>query len=68
VAKLAERHGVAPEAIVLAWLMRHPAGIQPVIGTMNPERIRACCRAVDVELGREDWYRLYTAARGKRLP
>jgi predicted oxidoreductase len=68
VAKMAARYGVAPEAIVLAWLMRHPAGIQPIIGTMNLERIRACCRAVDLEMDRADWYRLYLAARGKRLP
>jgi predicted oxidoreductase len=44
------------------------AGIQPIIGTMNVDRMRACCRAVGVELDRGDWYRLYLAARGQRLP
>lgn len=68
VAELAEQHGVAPEAIVLAWLLRHPAGIIPIIGTMNPDRIRACCRAVEVEMSREEWYRLYVAVRGRSVP
>jgi predicted oxidoreductase len=68
VANLAERHGCSREAIVLAWLLRHPAGIQPVIGTRNPQRIRACCEADGVVLTREEWYELFVAARGKNLP
>ncbi|MDX1605849.1 MAG: aldo/keto reductase, partial [Candidatus Competibacterales bacterium] len=68
VAALAADHQVSAEAIVLAWLLRHPAGIQPLIGTLNPARIAACCAADRVELSREDWYRLYTAARGEVLP
>ncbi len=65
---MAAQKAVSPEAIVLAWLMRHPAGIQPVIGTSRPERIRACAEALQVELSREEWYSLYIASRGKRLP
>ena len=53
---------------VIAWLLRHPAGIQAVIGTTNPARIRACARATQIQLSREDWYRLYVAARGQPLP
>lgn len=68
VAKLAAEYQVSAEAIVLGWLMRHPAGIQPVIGTVNPERIRACSQAVDVQLSREHWYALYVASRGQPLP
>ena len=56
------------EAIVLAWLMRHPMGIQPVIGSTNPERIRACHQAETVHLSREQWYQLYVSARGRALP
>ncbi|MBG9791555.1 aldo/keto reductase [Paenibacillus dendritiformis] len=65
---MAREKGTTREAIILAWLMRHPAGIQPVIGTSNPERIRACAEAVNVTLTREEWYALYVSSRGRALP
>ncbi len=68
VRKLAEEHAVSPEAITLAWLMRHPAHIQPVVGVTHTGRIQACAAAPEVVLSREDWYRLYEAARGVELP
>ena len=55
---------MSAEAIVLAWLLHHPARIQPIIGTVNPKRIEASCRAVDVVLSKEEWYRLYRVGRG----
>lgn len=68
VAVLAEQHGTSREAIALAWLLRHPADIQPLVGTTNIDRLRACCQADAVSLSREDWYRLYSAARTVPLP
>jgi predicted oxidoreductase len=68
VQRLAGDRGVSPEAIVLAWLMRHPAKIQPVVGTTNVARIRACAQAGEVVLSREEWYALYVSARGVGLP
>lgn len=68
VAALADEYNVPREAIVLAWLMRHPANIQPIIGTTNIERIKACARATEVSLTREQWYQLYVTSRGERLP
>ncbi|MGF7033303.1 putative oxidoreductase [Paenibacillus mucilaginosus] len=68
VAELAEARGVPREAVVLAWLMRHPAGIQPVLGTVKPQRIADCAEALKVELTREEWYSLYVSSRGERLP
>ncbi|CAH8710722.1 aldo/keto reductase [Paenibacillus thiaminolyticus] len=65
---MANEKDTTPEAIILAWLMRHPAGIQPVIGTANPERIRACGEAVNITLTREEWYTLYVSSRGRALP
>jgi predicted oxidoreductase len=62
---LAKKKGVGMDAILLAWLMRHPARIQPVIGTTKPERIREACAADGVELTREEWYELLTAGRGR---
>lgn len=68
VQKLAEEKGTTPEAVVLSWLMTHPAAIQPVIGTVNPKRIAACKDADKLELTRKEWYDLYVSSRGVRLP
>ena len=66
--QLADAKGVTPEAIQLAWLLRHPAGIQPIVGTTDPVRLVACAAADEVPLSREEWYALFTAARGGRVP
>lgn len=68
VAHLAREKDTSLEAIVLGWLLRHPAPIQPVIGTTRPARIAASALADAVELSREEWYRLFIAARGGPLP
>lgn len=68
VSRLAEQKAVPKEAIALAFLLRHPAKIQPVIGTTNPARIAASARACEIELSREEWYELYVAGRGAALP
>ncbi len=64
---IAEKHGVSNTTIALAWLLRHPAKMQPVTGTMNLERIVECAKAADVYLTREEWYEIYLAA-GNTLP
>jgi predicted oxidoreductase len=68
VAELAEARSVSKEAILIAWLLRHPARIQPIIGTTNPVRIAGACQAEDLELTREEWYLLFTAGRGGPVP
>lgn len=68
VAEYARTRGVPREAIVLAWLLKHPAKIVPVLGTTNPERLAACAKAFEVELSREEWYRLFETARGRPMP
>ncbi|MCL1045337.1 aldo/keto reductase [Shewanella electrodiphila] len=68
VARLAADYGVSKEAILLAWLMQHPAQIQPVIGTTNLQRISACQQAISLKLSREHWYALYVSAKGEELP
>ncbi|MBD2870315.1 aldo/keto reductase [Paenibacillus arenilitoris] len=65
--EVAEKHGVSNTTIAIAWLLRHPARMQPVTGTMNVERLRDCCRASEVQLSREDWYGILRAA-GNVLP
>lgn len=66
--KIAKEHGVTRTEIALAWLLQHPSGIIPIVGTTKPERISQAVKADEVELGREDWYRLMVLARGENLP
>ena len=70
VAETAAAMGTTVEAILLGWLMRHPAGIAPVIGSANPDRIRACAQAsrVAAEMTRVQWYGLWVTARGSNIP
>jgi predicted oxidoreductase len=68
VAEMARQKGVSREAILAGWILRHPAKIQVIIGTTQPERIGAACQGDGVELSRDEWYRLYTAGRGEELP
>lgn len=65
--ELAEKKGVTNTAIAIAWILRHPAKIQPIVGTMNPERLKQIEKASSVELTREEWYELYRSA-GNKLP
>lgn len=70
VEEMANEKETTNEAIVLGWLMRHPALIQPVIGTINPIRIQNCQDAIRQSeiMTREEWYRLYTSSRGHKMP
>lgn len=64
---IASAHGVTRAVVALAWLMRHPARVMPIVGSTRPDRIREAARAADFELSREDWYRLLIAAQGQPL-
>lgn len=68
VKQIANRTSTNPNAVVLAWLMKHPLGIQAVIGSTQTARIDACLQASKVELSREDWYALLQASRGQEIP
>lgn len=61
-AELAKKKDTTPSAIALAWLLRHPAGIVPIIGASNPEHVIDNCSADRVLLSREEWYILFSAA------
>jgi predicted oxidoreductase len=65
---IAKERGASRTVIALAWLLRHPARVIPVVGSNNPDRIREAATATELELTREEWYRLFTAARGEPLP
>lgn len=68
VARIAAEMGAEPAAVVLAWLLRHPAGIVPVVSSANPERIATFDSATRLRLSREQWHELYVATRGRPLP
>jgi predicted oxidoreductase len=65
--ELAEVKGVTNSAIAIAWILRHPARMQPIVGTTNLQRLRDICKASAVELTRKEWYDLYLSA-GNKLP
>ncbi|WP_349409369.1 aldo/keto reductase [Pseudalkalibacillus sp. SCS-8] len=65
--EFADKYSVTDSAIAIAWILRHPANIQPVVGTMNPKRMTDIAKASDIKLTRQEWYELYRAA-GNDLP
>lgn len=65
--ELAQQHNVPQAAIAIAWILRHPAHMQVLLGSMSPEHLREMTLADTVELTREEWYKLYQAA-GYTLP
>lgn len=66
--KLADAHKTSREAIAVAWLLRHPAGIQPVIGTLDAERLVKTALADKATISRIEWYRLMSVALGSVVP
>jgi predicted oxidoreductase len=65
--EIAAAHGITPTGVAVAWITRHPAKMQVVLGTTKPERVRECVAGAGVELSRPQWYRLLQAA-GYILP
>lgn len=65
--EIAAKYGITSTGLAIAWLLRHPAKMQPVIGTTTPARIKEVCHASDVVITHDEWYDLYKSA-GKRLP
>ncbi|CAM3634547.1 aldo/keto reductase [Marinicrinis lubricantis] len=65
--EIAAKYSVSNTTIAIAWLLRHPAKMQPVIGTMNIGRLKDSCKASEIHLTREEWYEIYRAA-GNVLP
>ena len=64
---VAQGYGTTPLAVALAWLMRHPSKIVPILGSIRPEAIKEATKADEIELDRDNWYRILRAAQGKKL-
>jgi predicted oxidoreductase len=68
-AELAPKYNDAtPSQLAVAWLLAHPSGIVPLVGSNNPEHIKEAVGAASIQLSRTDWYKLWVAARGKNVP
>jgi len=66
--KWADEFGTTPQVIALAWLMQHPAGILPVVGTTKEENLVKSKEALSIKLDRQQWYSIYQASTGVRIP
>ena len=65
--RLAAEKGVSASTLAIAWILRHPAKIQVLLGTMNEKHLQEACMAAQVTLSRQEWYEIYLAA-GNPLP
>ena len=65
--EIAAKYNVSKTAVAIAWILRHPAKMQAIVGTMNPEHLKEIAAAAEIYLTHEEWYRLYLAS-GKFLP
>ena len=66
-AEVGEKYGVSKTAVAIAWILRHPAKMQAIAGTMHPAHLKDICEAAKVEMTHQEWYKLYLAS-GKFLP
>lgn len=65
--EIAGKYGITPTGLAIAWILRHPACMQPIVGSVNPQRLQQICDASDVTITRQEWYDLYCST-GKKLP
>lgn len=65
---LSEKHNATKDQLLLAWLLKHPAKIHPVIGTSEPSRILNAALSVNIELSDIDWFQLLIASQGHKVP
>lgn len=66
--ELCEKYQATEDQLLLAWILKHPAGIYPVIGTTNAERISLAAKVADIPLSEIDWFKLLVAAQGHKVP
>jgi predicted oxidoreductase len=66
-AKLVEKYHVGSDTILLAWVLKHPAKVVPIAGTVNIARIQSLMKAKELELDHEDWFAIWTESMGKKV-
>ena len=65
---ISKKYNISEDAILLSWILKHPANVSPVIGTTNKERIKNANKALNIELELEDWFTLMTESQGHQVP
>ena len=65
---LCTKYNATEDQLLLAWILKHPSGIHPVIGTTNKERISNAVKAVEIDLELQDWFTLLVACQGHKVP
>ncbi len=65
--EISAKYGITPTGLAIAWILRHPAGMQPIVGSVRPERMQEIAKASDITISHDEWYELYRAS-GKKLP
>ena len=65
---LTEKYDATEDQLLLAWILKHPSGIHPVIGTTNKERIANAIKATEIELDLQDWFTLLVECQGHKVP
>lgn len=65
---LCEKYNATKDQLALAWILKHPSGIHPVIGTTTPERIKGAVDALEIDLELQDWFELLVASQGHKVP
>lgn len=66
--ELIEKYNATEDQLLLAWIMKHPAGIHPVVGTANPDRLVNAIKASKIDLDLEDWFLILVASQGHKVP
>ena len=66
--ELSTKHNASIDQILLAWLLKHPSGIIPVLGTSKVKRIKTALGALSIQLTHEEWYELWQASTGVEVP
>ena len=65
---LTTKYKASPDQLLLAWVLKHPSGIHPVIGSTNLKRIQAASQAVSIHLTTQDWFKILEASQGYEVP
>ena len=65
---LSKKYNLDTDVILLSWILKHPSGILPVIGTTNPDRIKNALKAVSLQMDLEDWFSIWTESMGTKVP
>ncbi len=66
--QIASSHQTSVEAVVIAWFMKHPASILPILGTQHMNRVQQAIKGLEIQLSDQEWFDIYTAAQGYDIP